>query len=60
MFIELTGTGGEPITISLLQLVTFYPVTDTGYTMLTLSNGRSVATSIQYDVVKDRIAAMTK
>ena len=62
MFIELINNEGEPFTVSLLQLSTFCPQgrTDTGNTILVMTNGRSVVSDSPYDVVKSRIADMTK
>lgn len=62
MFIELIDNEGKPFTVSLLQLKVFRPQgpTDTGSTILVVSDTGSVIANSPYDVVKARIAAITK
>lgn len=62
MFIEFTNTEGEPFTVSLLQVKTFRPQgpSDTGNTILVVSDTGPVVANTPYDVVKSRIASMTK
>ena len=62
MFIELINNEGEPFTVNLLQLKVFRPQgpTDIGSTILVVSDTGSVIANSPYDVVKARIAAMTK
>ena len=62
MFIELIDNEGKPFTVSLLQLKVFRPQgpTDTGSTVLVVSDTGTVIVNSPYDVVKARIAAITK